>query len=279
MTAKAVPNDYFGRFREIVSDPLNLLIERVPKAGMVENGLVYLQNGHRVPVAGTGSYYGEFSAILVINRGVHEPLEEYVFQEVLKLAPPAPVMLELGAYWGHYSMWLKKTRPAARVIMVEPEAQNLAAGKSNFALNALQGEFLQGFVGTGAFEVDRFMADKHLEHLDILHSDIQGFEVEMLDGAKATLEKHRAGYVFVSTHSQELHQQVLARLRALGYRVEVSSDFEHETTSFDGLVFASSPNLPAVFNDFTAFGREQICQRAALQRLDYLSSVVKKRGS
>jgi hypothetical protein len=30
---------------------------------------------------------------------VHEPLEEYVFQEVLRTMPEAPMMLELGAYW------------------------------------------------------------------------------------------------------------------------------------------------------------------------------------
>jgi hypothetical protein len=40
----------------------------------------------------------------VLNRGVHEPLEEFVFQEVLKRLPEACAMIELGAYWGHYSM-------------------------------------------------------------------------------------------------------------------------------------------------------------------------------
>jgi hypothetical protein len=89
MLSKAHPNDFLGRFREVISDPLNLLIERVPHAGMVEANDVYLHNGLRVPVAGEGAYYGPFSHLLVINRGVHEPLEEYVFQELLKTLPEA----------------------------------------------------------------------------------------------------------------------------------------------------------------------------------------------
>jgi hypothetical protein len=38
--SKARPDDLLGRFREIVSDPLNLLIERVPLAGTVDNNEV-----------------------------------------------------------------------------------------------------------------------------------------------------------------------------------------------------------------------------------------------
>jgi hypothetical protein len=50
---KAAPEDLLGRFREVISDPLNLLIERVPLAGVVEANQVYLHNGNRVPLAGS----------------------------------------------------------------------------------------------------------------------------------------------------------------------------------------------------------------------------------
>ena len=82
---KAEPNDFLGRFREIVSDPLNLLIKRNYNSGMIDkDGYVFLHNGNRVPVTGENSYYEDFSKILIINRGVHEPLEEFCFQETLK---------------------------------------------------------------------------------------------------------------------------------------------------------------------------------------------------
>jgi hypothetical protein len=47
--SKATEADFLGRLREIVSDPLNLLIERVPTAGIVEGNEVVLHNGNRVP--------------------------------------------------------------------------------------------------------------------------------------------------------------------------------------------------------------------------------------
>jgi hypothetical protein len=268
---KARPDDFIGRFREIVSDPVNLLIERVPMAGYVEGDEVYLHNGLKVPVVGPGAYYGPFSHVLVINRGVHEPLEEYVFQELLKRLGEAPSMIELGAYWGHYSMWLKKTRPKAEVILVEPDPACLKCGQNNFARNGLRGEFIKAFVGTGKFEVDAFFRDRKIKRLDILHADIQGFEVEMLQGAESVLAKRRVNYLFIATHSQAIHRDVVDRLKAQGYRVEISSDFEDQSTSFDGFVFASSPDVEALFGEIEVMGRPEIALRRPAEVLRSLN--------
>jgi hypothetical protein len=35
---KADSNDFLGRFREVVSDPLNLVIQKDPRAGFIEEG-------------------------------------------------------------------------------------------------------------------------------------------------------------------------------------------------------------------------------------------------
>ena len=269
---KAAAKDNLGRFREIVSDPLNLLIERAPGAGLVSpDGLVTLHNGVQVPFSGEHAYYEGFSDVLVINRGVHEPLEEFVFQEVLRLMPERPVMMELGAYWGHYSMWLNKVRPHAQNWLVEPNGHNLEIGRRNFERNGMTGEFIRSSVRKGGFEVDRYLAKRRIGRLDILHADIQGFELEMLDGAADTLRARKADYVFVSTHSAELHDGVKAALAGHGYRVEISSDFDNETTSFDGLVFASSPAKPAVFGGFAPLGRLEICASSAELRVEYVS--------
>jgi hypothetical protein len=229
-------------------------------AGFVDGDQVYLHNGLRVPVAGPGAYYGSFSQLLVINRGVHEPLEEFVFQEVLKRLPDDPSMIELGAYWGHYSMWFKKEKQNGDVILVEPEPECLKAGQDNFARNGFKGEFIHAFVGTGKFQIDDFFRSRKIKKLDILHTDIQGFEVEMLEGAKDVLGRRRVDYLFISTHSQQIHADILGRLNDLGYRVEISSDFDAQTTSFDGFVFASSPNVNQVFENISILGREEIAQ-------------------
>jgi len=256
----AKAGNFLERFREVVADPVNLLINRVPEAGYVDhNNCVILHNGLRVPLRGPGSYYGNFSDLLIINRGVHEPLEEYCFQEMLsKLATPAPVMLELGAYWAHYSMWLKKTFPSSVCHMVESDEVNLEAGRANFHRNGLAGYFHQGRVSKGHFEVDHFIDQQALACIDILHADIQGFELEMIAGADATLSNHRAAYVFISTHSDKLHQEVEVKLRDYGYRIEISSIFSRDTTSFDGFIFASSPNQKIIVSGWKPLGRIEI---------------------
>ncbi|MBS0661490.1 MAG: FkbM family methyltransferase [Verrucomicrobia bacterium] len=265
---KAGPNDYLGRCREVISDPLNLLIERVPEAGAVEGDEVYLHNGHLVPWNGAGAYYGSFSQLLILNRGVHEPLEEYVFQELLKTLPEAPRMIELGAYWSHYSMWLKKVRPAATTIMVEADPNNLEVGRANFARNGYEGEFITAMVARCRWELDRFVRARRLEHIDILHVDIQGYELQFLKGARGALSKQLVDYVFISTHSQDIHRNVVSELLGLNYRVEVSSDYDHETTSFDGFVFASSLVARQIFNGFRFIGRAQISGSSAAQLVD-----------
>ena len=105
-----------------------------------------------------------------------------------------------------------------------------------------------------------FSGIEKIKKLDILHTDIQGFEVEMLQGARDVLTRRRVQYLFVSTHSQEIHGTVVQQLGELGYRVEISSDFEVQTTSFDGFVFASSPDVEPVFAKIGILGREEIAE-------------------
>jgi hypothetical protein len=271
---KAAPCDFLGRFREIISDPLNLLIERDPRAGAVEDGLVWLHNGNRVATGGKNAYYGQFSDVLIVNRGVHEPLEEYVFQEVLRGMPEEPAMLELGAYWGHYSMWLKRMRPHARVYLVEPDKANLEVGRANFVRQGYEGVFIRDYVGRQHFQVDRFLSEHDHTWLDILHADIQGFEVEMLEGCAESLRRGLIGCVFVSTHSQALHDQVVAELSALEMRIEVSSGFDLETTSQDGFVFASRADRSPVFSGFSPIGRRDILHSDPDRLVSYLSSAL-----
>jgi hypothetical protein len=271
---RARPEDFAGRFREIIADPINLLIDRVPEAGFADGEYVTLHNGIKVPFAGPYAYYEGFSSIFILNRGVHEPLEEFVFQEVLKKLPGCATMVELGAYWGHYSMWLKKAKPDSRVTLVEPDANNLEVGKTNFKNNRLDGNFLCEKVGKESFTVDAFFQQNQPNKIHILHSDIQGYELEMLDGAKAVLTQRQIDYVFISTHSENLHEAVLEKVEKLGYRVEVSSGYERETTSFDGLVFASNPDIRPVFQAIPLMGRLQIIEGSRDQKLDYLNAVM-----
>ena len=179
-------------------------------------------------------------------------------------------MLELGAYWGHYSMWLKKFRPNSDVYLVEPDPANLKAGIDNFSRNNLKGTFINTKVGKDHFEVDRFIKENGLDRLDILHADIQGAEVSMLEGCERSLSEAKITYCFISTHSQELHSQVSNKLRSAGFRIEASADFDNETTSFDGLIFAVHESAPVVLENFQYLGREQILKSSPEEILNTL---------
>ena len=155
---KAEADDLLGTFREIVSDPLHRLIRRHRQAGMIHEGMVILHNGNVVPIGGNNAYCGRFSDILVINRGVHEPLEEYVFQQLCGKTPAnlpgnAGARLVLGALL-HVAQ--EKTIPTATTFMVEPDFHNLDVGKDNFHTNGMTGSFINASVGKGKFAVDDF---------------------------------------------------------------------------------------------------------------------------
>lgn len=275
---KASATNQLGRFREIIADPLNFAIEKHPLAGTIdEQGYLYLHNGLKIPLNGSGSYYGNFSTILIVNRGIHEPLEEFVFQSLLKRlkrnpTDSSPSMLELGAYWGHYSMWLKSQIAQSHVTLVEPESKNIQAGKDNFKHNGIQGQFIQAFVDKEQFCVDDYLNENQLKHLTILHADIQGYEQQMLENCSNSLNNHHINFLFVSTHSQVLHENCVSILEHANYRIEVSSDY-HETTSYDGFIFASSPKVDAIFNSFKPLSREQIEQADSNTIIDYLKKI------
>ncbi|MEO0393425.1 MAG: FkbM family methyltransferase, partial [Pseudomonadota bacterium] len=226
--------DFFSRFREIIADPLNILIERGPRSGLVTAGMVTLHNGNRVPVDGPNAYYQHFSRILQVNRGVHEPLEEFVFQEVLRHMPDAPVMIELGSYWSHYSMWMQAVHRGATNIMVEADPECLAVGETNFAINRLKGEFINRRVDPSDWTLDSFMEERGLDKVDLFHVDIQGAEKVMMQDVSATLSAQKVDRLLISTHENPIHHGIIDSLSEFGYRIEVDCDPEVESTSFDG---------------------------------------------
>lgn len=196
---------------------------------------------------------------------------------MLHTLPAAPTMLELGAYWAHYSMWLKKARPNSQVWMVEPDTTSIEAGRANFQRNGYKGTFIQDFVGNGHFQVDTFLGDFGAQNLDILHCDIQGFEIEMLKGAHHSLETNKINHLFISTHSQEIHMEICRVLTSYNYGIEIDSDFSFDSTSYDGLVVASRPGL-TLFEEGNFIGRNKILGASPKLLLDTLSKLYNVRS-
>lgn len=233
------------RIQDVLSCPDNRFIPRVKNAGHLKNTFQVMHNGLKVKKDG---YYGKgITRMLAKNKGVHEPQEERVFQEVLKLLPPESTMVELGSYWSFYSMWFLDEINGGKTYLFEPDAMNLEIGKLNYQANGFCGDFNNGYIGgvlnlaghPPTFTVDYIVKDKKLDFIDVLHCDIQGHELDMLQGAIGCIEKDIIRYFFISTHSNELHQSCLKFLVKYHYMIICEADLCN-SYSFDGLIVARS---------------------------------------
>ena len=232
--------------------PDNAFIPRVLDAGKILRGKQIMHNGLRI---NAGSYYGFEEAILMhMNRGVHEPQEERIFQAVLPHIESGSTMIEMGAFWSFYSMWFNKMVSGAQNYMLEPDGFNLESGRLNFRLNGMLGEFRHCGIGeqSGAMPsgvpiicVDDFVRTEGIIHVHLLHADIQGQEVAMLRGASILFINQSVDWIFVSTHSKSLHADCLTLLDEYEYPI-VDAVRPSESYSEDGVIVAKRRGIGGV---------------------------------
>jgi hypothetical protein len=226
------------RTMDVVNDPNNEYIPRIKGAGQISDGLQTMHNGIKIV---ENCYYGTWmSNLLKLNKGVHEPQEERVFQEVLKFIKPHSTMIELGAYWSFYSLWFYKTIKNATCIMVEPNSENLLVGKQNFLLNNAKGIFINDTISNSGITINDIMGNYNIDHVDILHSDIQSAEGTMLKQTQRLISKGAISYMFISTHGQTLHYECKEILEQCGCDIICSVDFDHQTHCYDGILVAKN---------------------------------------
>lgn len=206
------------------------------------------------------SYYGSWMTTLIsLLHGHHEPQEEKAFHEVLKYISKDAVMIELGSYWGYYSMWFQKEVPGAQNFLIEPDPKNIEIGKKHFVFNDMVGHFTQAMISDKsessaefidwdynkhyipAVSIDDFAAQNDISYIDILHSDIQGAEIKMLQGCSRLIYQKKIGYFFVSTH-RGTHDICVEYLRVAGYDILININ-RQESFSADGLIVAKLPHI------------------------------------
>lgn len=230
----------------------------IPK--VYQGGLVFEENGIRYQYMHNGiilladRFYGSWITDIIYGlKGHHEPQEEKVFYEVLKYMPPGATIIELGSYWGFYSLWFLKEIENGLAFLIEPDLKNMEVGRANFSLNKKQGHFFMGYIKANendrsAFPyansilIDEFIQTNNLYHVNILHSDIQGAEYQMLLSCKESITRRGIDYFFISTHSPELHLMCRTCLIESKYRIIAEHEMS-ESCSFDGLIVARRDEL------------------------------------
>lgn len=252
MTVSCRDTDYIPK----VKDAGKLKEVNGKKVQILHNGLLVEADG----------YVGKWMTDIITQlKGHHEPQEEKAFFEVLKHIGTGGTMIELGSYWAYYSMWFNKGVKGAINICCEPDKKNRKLGERNAALNKIDGiKFLNGAVGTKDGEVvevvsdsnpnetlrvpvltvDGIVQDQKLKKLDILHMDVQGYELEALKSAQETIKSGKLRFVFVSTHhylfskNPMIHADCLKFIKEMGGHI-ITSHTISESFSGDGLIVAS----------------------------------------
>ena len=222
---------------------------------------------HNGVVVEAGGYHGWWMQEIIRRlRGHHEPQEEMAFHSVierLRSDTPEPTMVELGSFWSYYALWAQNAIPKTKCILVEPDPNNLELGRRNFALNGAQGTFINGAAGIPNGQtiklrcesdlavrdlpvvgVDDLIKNENLERIDLLLSDVQGAEVDMLDSASNALSSGKIRFLVVSTHHHSIsgdtrtHERCREKLISYGAHI-IAEHSTDESCSGDGLIVAS----------------------------------------
>ncbi|ABM72597.1 Hypothetical protein P9515_13901 [Prochlorococcus marinus str. MIT 9515] len=251
MKKKLLHNPIKERVLLTISDNSCDYIPKVSNAGKIINGYQIMHNGLKIIAE---SYNGEWMGEIIKNlKGHHEPQEEKAFYEILKDLKDGSSMLELGSNWSYYSMWFAKEIKNSINLMLEPDQEKLQKGLKHFKMNNLNSfAFIQGTVGKNfehakdflgttlvQYTVDYILNFYKIKKLSILHSDIQGAELNMLRGAKNSLKNKSIEYLFISTHHDAIHLLCKEFLKEMGYYI-ICEHSLNESSSADGLIVASS---------------------------------------
>ena len=242
-------------------------LPKVSNAGQFVGENNSLQVMHNGVLVGRDCYDGAWMTEIIQQLyGHHEPQEEVVFSVILdrlKTSNTTPTMLELGSYWCYYSLWFLNEFPNGLAHCVEPDINNLEIGRKNFSLNNRTGIFHNALIdeapgGPTSFfcysdsttravpieSLDSLITKFGLSHIDILHSDIQGFELPLLRGAFETLKSRSVRFVVLSTHHSSIseddftHERCLLLLKEAGAHI-IAEHNVFESFSGDGLIVAS----------------------------------------
>jgi FkbM family methyltransferase len=259
------PADVIRRIAMTASCPDVAGVPKVVGAGEVfeESGVRYQRMHNGLKVIEHGYHGPAMTEIIRRLTGHHEPQEERVFHELLKYVRPGSTMLELGSHWSFYSMWFHSAVPKARNFMIEPDPWNLELGKRNFALNGFEGDFHNASIGRDSAPpapfhceydqvmrdiprvcVDDFIESRGIDRVELLLCDIQGYELQMLEGAMRSLRSGKIRFAIISTHHHLIsddpltHQKCLAFVKAQGAHV-LAAHSVSESFSGDGLIAVS----------------------------------------
>ena len=240
-------------------------IPKVKHAGAVfTHAGRHVQRMHEGTLVEAGAYQGPWMQRIIRDlRGHHEPQEELLFHHLVARCRPDTTIVEIGAFWAYYTNWYLGAVPGSRAVCVEPDANNLACGQRNLALNGRTALWINACVGSAPADAvslrresdgavvsvpchsfDTLLDQVGRRPVEMLHLDCQGAELSLLQSLGAAVREGLLRFVVVSTHhasisgSATTHEDCRRLLERLGGTILCAHTVE-ESFSGDGLIVAT----------------------------------------
>jgi len=152
--------------------------------------------------------------------------ETETFSVIKKSASNAAWAVDVGAGAGELSIYFLRQPRCRMIYAFEPQATEVELFRQNVLLNGLQGDqrlvILEKFAGpadgTKSLPIDQLQLD--LGAKGFLKIDVDGYEVDVLESAKKTLQEAKPD-VLVEVHYKQLEAACIDILKAYGYGVRV----------------------------------------------------------
>ena len=180
---------------------------------------------------------------------VHESEEEDLFVGLVRKIPRDGVFVDIGSAIGYYLLLAARLRPDLDVHGVEPLEIHRQRFLENVTLNGraaadftLHEEAISSADGVAPFLDDGYgsaiprrtraptgkaIPTITLDHLverirgrvDLCQMDVQGHEIEVLEGGAESLRTGSISIFLIGTHGRRLHRGCIRRLTEDGYRI------------------------------------------------------------
>lgn len=186
----------------------------------------------------------------VLNGDIEHPFEKYYYLK------PGDIFVEAGSFWGRYGILAQK-RQCSKIVLIEAHPESAATiqnvinkmplnnailvnkaiglekgtkkfiGWSNSASSRLaisEQDYPEYWTEVDVDSIDNILIELDIDHVDLLSSDCEGCEMDLVNSAQKYLSEGRIKNVGIATyHGKDNHKLVCETLAKYNFK-----DFRYE---------------------------------------------------